>query len=414
MKVGQGIIVKVGNAARKVFIFSLICLALSSSSCKVDNLTVASVSQLIKALDYAAPGNTIFLEDGTYYLHNNWAFQVKTADLTIRSKSGNRGKVVIEGRGMHASGHHGFFIQGDGVTLADLTIRNVRNHCIQTAPGTNRLHIKNCILQNAGEQILKVPTGPGQLPSENGLVEGCLFEYSAVMGPRYYIGGIDVHNGKNWIVRDNVFKFIRSPEHRIAEHAIHFWSDSADTLVERNLIINCDRGIGFGMGNRGHKGGIIRNNMIFHDGAPGQNDVGIGLESAWDPQVYNNTIFLEHDYPNAIEARFPAAKNILIANNLTNKTILMRDGATATMKNNYVTANSEIFVDPANGNLHIDGAVQGVFDAGIAIEGLTDDFDKQPRPQGKDVDIGADEYEEDWHQPNQPNNSTNPINPITQ
>ena len=99
----------------------------------------------------------------------------------------------------------------------------------------DRLTVRNCILRDAGEQLLKVPTTAGADYADNGLVVGCQFEYSAGVGPQYYIGGIDVHHGKGWIVRDNQFRSIRSPDDRIAEHAIHFWNDSRDTLVERKL-----------------------------------------------------------------------------------------------------------------------------------------------------------------------------------
>lgn len=326
-------------AILSVFV-GLIGLLFGVPDCNAETHTVSSINELTAALTAARAGDIILLEDGTYRLRKGWALQIGAAGLTLRGKSGNREKVVIEGRGMHADGHHGFFVRAGGVAIADLTIRNVRNHCVQSAPGIDRLHIKNCVFRDAGEQMLKVPTGPEKNPSEYGVVEGCLFEYAAGIGPRAYIGGIDVHNGKNWVVRDNVFKFIRSPGGTIAEHAIHFWADSTDTLVERNLIVNCDRGIGFGMGNKGHKGGIIRNNKISHDGSAGFNDVGISLESSPGTQVLKNIIVLSHDYPNAIEVRFPSSIDVLIAGNLTNKTIALRDGATAVLEGNKVEGGS--------------------------------------------------------------------------
>lgn len=313
-------------------------------ACSKPTLSISTVDELQSAIDNAEPGDTIFLQDGTYKISStSWALQITTNNLTIRSKSGNRDAVIIEGLGMNGRPHHGFFVRADDTTIADLTIRNVRNHCVQTAPGVDRLHLQNCVLRDAGEQIVKVVTDAQKDPAEGGIIEGCLFEYSAGVGPRYYIGGIDVHNGKDWIVRDNVFKFIRSPEARIAEHAIHFWSSSENTLVERNRIINCDRGIGFGMGDRGHIGGIIRNNLIYHDGSPGFNDVGISLESSPDSQILDNEIYLNHDYPNAIECRFPASKNVLISNNTTNKPIQLRDGAKAVLHDNHIFVTLDSF-----------------------------------------------------------------------
>jgi hypothetical protein len=324
------------NTLLSVTFYLFVLLVLSA--CGKPTLLISTVDELQSAIDNAAPGDTIFLEDGIYKIPaKTWAIQIDKDNLTIRGKSGNRQAVIIEGMGMHGQPHHGFFVRANNITIADLSIQNVRNHCVQTAPGVDRLHIKNCILRDAGEQIVKVATDAKKDPAEGGIIEGCLFEYSAGIGPRYYIGGIDVHNGKDWIVRDNVFQYIRSPDSQIAEHAVHFWSNSVNTLVENNQIITCDRGIGFGMGNKGHQGGMIRNNIITHDGSPGFNDVGIILESSPDTKILANEIFLQSDYPNAIECRFPESENILIADNTTNKQVRMRDGAKAVVKNNTFT-----------------------------------------------------------------------------
>ncbi len=358
-------------------------------------IVVSTFDELIDAVNNGNPGDTILLTDGTYNIENTWSIPVSKDNMLIKSQSGDREKVIINGRGMTADDHHGFWVDAKDVIICDMTIQNVRNHCIQTDIDTDGLHVKNCILKNAGEQMLKVPKGDSDSPSENGIVENCLFEYSAGIGPQYYIGGIDCHFSKDWIVRSNVFKYIRSPEDQIAEHAIHFWSNSEGTLVEKNLIIDCDRGIGFGLGDRGHTGGIIRNNMIYHRNISGTDngDVGIVLETSPKTQVYNNTILFEHDYINAIEYRFSATIEVYIVNNLTNKKIASRDGASGTVTNNVTNAVSDWFTDVSTGDLHLSSAgISDVIDQGIPIAGLTDDFDGESRPQDPAVDIGADEY----------------------
>jgi len=242
---------------------------------------------------------------------------------------------------------------------------------------------------------MKVTLDPGNpnVTADNGLVENCLFEYTAGIGPQYYIGGIDAHGAKNWVVRKNTFRSIISPSNSVAEFAVHFWNGSANNLVEKNLIINCDRGVGFGMDGRGNTGGIIRNNMIYHKSNAGEfDDAAIALMESPNSQVYNNTIYLENDFPWAIEDRFSLTRNVLIVNNITNKPITRRDAGSGTVTNNVTNAVENWFVEPVTGDLHLALAISAVVDSGQTVSGLSDDFDGQSRPQGSGIDIGADEY----------------------
>jgi hypothetical protein len=244
-------------------------------------------------------------------------------------------------------------------------------------------------IQDTYQQLLKGATDRAVIDS--GVVQCCLFEYTAGRGPNYYIGGIDVHKGRNWIVRDNVFEHIQSPGGDIAEHAVHFWNNSENSTVERNLIRNCDRGIGFGLGNSAHIGGIIRNNFIVHDGGGVFPDVGIGLESSPGTKVYNNSIYIS--YANAIEYRFPSTSGVDIVNNLCNRAIRARDGANASLSHNLTNARQDWFVAQATGDLRLASALPIVVDAGGNVDDIvTDDIDKTPRPRGEAIDIGAHEW----------------------
>ncbi len=369
-------------------------------------LTVGSFAELRQAVIAVNDGTgdaTILLRDGTYQIPAGEGLYVTAENVTIRSLSGQRENVIIQGLGMEegAEVSHGFLVGGSNFVLEDLTIRNVRNHGVQVQGELDADNpvFRNLVFQNTGEQMLKGSYNDANLAagSDGGLVEKCLFEYTAGVGPRYYIGGIDVHNGKNWIVRENTFRFIQNPgvagdEEGPSEHAVHFWSGSANTLVERNLIVDCDRGIGFGLGDRGHQGGIIRNNMIYSSGSGTFGDVGIGLENASHAEVYNNTVYLENGYSNALEIRFAGTAGGFVRNNLTNRNIATRDGGTAAQSSNVRDALASWFVNVGEGNLRLASEVPGVVDAGEALEGLTNDFDGSSRPVGGGYDIGAHEY----------------------
>jgi hypothetical protein len=115
-------------------------------------------------------------------------------------------------------------------------------------------------------------------------------------------------------------------------------------------------------------------------------DVGIALEYCVDVSVYNNTIFFDNNYSNAIEYRFQGTNRNIIANNLTNKQIRMRDGASATLISNITSAESGWFVAASKGDLHLaSGSISAVIDKGTNLDGLVFDFDNDLRPRGSGI-----------------------------
>jgi hypothetical protein len=360
--------------------------------------SVSTVVELNKEISSLKDGDTVVISPGTYNLTQTL---VITADnVTVKGQSGDRTATVLRGDAMssNASVKEIFQVHGKNFSVKDLTMERVGWHCIDIKGehDADHLVVSNCVLRDSYEQLLKVSYNPGTpiVHSDYGLVENSLFEYSAGVGPQYYIGGIDCHACVGWVVRGNVFRNVVSPSGAAAEHAIHFWNGSKETLVEKNQIISCDRGIGFGLGGYGNTGGVIRNNMIYHDGRGSFADVQIGLEESPNSKVQNNTIYMMSGYPNAIEYRFASTTGVEITNNLTNKTIQARNGGSATLDNNLTNAVSTWFVDRARGDLHLASPVASVADQGTGVVAVTEDFDGQMRPWGAGIDIGADEYVE--------------------
>lgn len=371
-------------------------------------VVVNSVGSLQAAINSANGGGdkNILIADGVYNLAGV-VFYISADGVTVRGQSGNRDAVVLDSNYIEGGTSGIFRIVSSNVTVRDLTLKRPYQHAIHISPGGGSditgILIDNVHIIDPGEQAIKINADTYDNPSyraNNGTIQNCLMELTDVgrtklTSPSHpcYTGGIDGHWAINWTVKDNTIRGFWCAD-ALSEHGIHFWSDSVNILVERNLIIDCDRGIGFGLLSqgqvRGNRGGIIRNNMIYHGPDYGVSDVGISLEATPDAQVYNNTIYHVHNY-SAIEYRFDTTTNILIANNLTNRPISLRDGATGQVTSNVTNASQSWFVNPAGGNLHLAGSIGSVVDQGINIAGLTDDFDKEKRPQGRGIDIGADE-----------------------
>lgn len=367
------------------------------------DIIVSTVPELVSAVNNTQHGgdSTILISDGDYQLSGQY-LRIVVSGVTVRSQSGNRENVILDGNYQTTEI---FQVVASDVTLADLTLKRARDHPIHVMGGSSS-DVENTLISNVhiidpGEQAIKINLS-APYAAHYGTIKNSLIELTAdgrdfvetdqSNSHPCYTGGIDAHGAAGWTIQDNEIRGFWCAT-GLSEHGVHFWSDSSDTLVERNLIIECDRGIGFGLGSSGHNGGIIRNNMISHREDHGFSDVGISLESAAGAEVYNNTIFHEHDYPNAIEYRFAASNNLSIINNLSNRAIVSRSGGTADLlAHNITSAAADWFIDTTAGDLHLRSELSGVTDSALAIAGLSNDFDQQSRPLGTGSDIGADEY----------------------
>ena len=167
--------------------------------------------------------------------------------------------------------------------------------------------------------------------------------------------------------------------------------------MERNWIIDCDRGVAFGnpsasssqvANNEFHvQNGVCRNNFIV----PGP-DAGVELWWVDGAKIYNNTIWRREGSGRGI--RYGARnQGVHVANNLVRGAIL-RDGegpeSGIRVENNLVGGLDNYFVNPSVGDLHLTDRAAAALHAAIPLPEVADDFDGRPR--GSRPDIGAAEF----------------------
>lgn len=356
------------------------------------------MSGLQSAIAGLASNQTILLADGTYNLTNTLYLPQNLSNITIKGASGNREAVIIKGPGMsNSTVPFGFWLDNvAGVTFQDMTIRDFNQHGIIANGGVDSPVYRNLHIIDIGDQFLKNnPTADRLNGVDNGILENSLLEYTAA-APDAYTNGLDVHRGKNWVVRNNTFKNFRSSSD-LAGPAILIWNGSSDTTVVRNTFINNQRDISLGLDptmpvddTTDHARGVIANNFIYKTSAIAP-DVPVGVFDSPQTKVYYNTILLNGGYPNAIEYRFARTTGVDIKNNLTDAAIVARDGASGSVANNVTNATTAMFASASTADLHLLSNATAAIDKGVAVS-VTDDFDGQGRPQGAASDIGADEY----------------------
>jgi len=385
-------------------------------------VTVTTVNELQNAVNQAVSGQTIVIEDGVYALDGVY-LRFDVSNVTLRSLSGDRDAVVLDGNYITTE-----IIQivASGVTIADLTLREAYDHPIHVmstdSGDTLETMIYNVHIIDPGEQAIKINPYTGENAlffPDNGVIACCHIELTDAgrshIRNNCYTGGVDAHQARNWIVRDNLIEGFWCPE-GLSEHGIHFWRSCRAPLVERNELHNNARGIGFGLATSGtgirtypdnpcpaasggyvdHYGGIIRNNMVFASESELFSseygfDCGICLWNACDIQVLHNTVASTQAPFSSIEWRFEYT-DVLLGNNLVSHNLRDR-GGTDILTGNIEDAPSTLFVDFSVGDLHLREDAAPAIDTGAFLaSGLCDDdFDGETRPSGSAADVGADE-----------------------
>lgn len=360
---------------------------------------VSSEPELQNAVAALTSDMTIVLAPGTYKLASTLSIKGTLTNVVITGATNNANDVVLVGMGMANSNYgavpHGVSVSGSvqGITIANLTIRDVFNHAIALGSGTEQPRLYNLRLIDAGRQFVKAyPDGQGG-GVDDGLVEHSVMEYT--QGSRDAdTGAVHVSTGSRWIVRINRFQNIKAPTGQLAGPAVAMSQGSRDSFIERNTFINCQREIALGLEDRtpnDHAGGIVRNNFIVRDFAT-QGGTAIQVADSPNTQVLHNTILSNTASTSLIEYRFRDTTGVVVRNNLLDGQITAHDGARGTSADNYLRATSTMFGAPASGDLHLVATAIEVIDQASGLMDAAGDFDGEVRPQGNGADYGADEY----------------------
>ena len=295
-----------------------------------------------------------------------------------------------------------------GVTIADLTVRNVRWNGIKldTDTGVQRATIRNCILHNIWQRAIKgvkVPeAGRETTRPRDCLIEYCLFandrpkrfEDDPADTPRNfdgnYVGGIDVMYPTGWTIRDNVFLGIRGRTGS-ARGAIFLWHDARDCVVERNVIVDCDSGICLG---NSHKpddvpihctGVIVRNNFLCR--VP---ENGILADYTRDCAILHNTVHDPRSRLGRLIRLVHDNDGLRVVNNLLSGPPPRNESESEiTMRENLSGDFTAAFVAPEEGNLRLTAAATDAIDKAVPLPEVTTDIDRNPR--GAVPDLGAHE-----------------------
>jgi hypothetical protein len=360
-------------------------------------IRAANVRELFAAAGQVPPGGTILVADGHYLL--TACLDLHTDNVTLRSESGQRDRVVLDGSG--PLGELVSVTRCSGATIADLTIQNAKWNGFKVnsdkGQGVRRLTICNCVIHNIWQRGVKGPRVPPEnreaLRPADCRVQYCLFYNDRPKRPSddeadeqnhfggNYVGGMDIMCAGRWTICDNVFVGIQGRT-REGRGAIFLWVDTRDCLVQRNVIIDCDCGICLGNSFRGPGEAVhctrctVRNNFVA---ACPEN--GILADYTRDCKIVHNTI---HDPASRMQRLIRVVHDnpgLVVANNLlSGKAMQIETQSPIRLEGNVIRDLTAALVGPGEGNLRLRAEAAAALPTVSRLDDAPQDIDGHPRP----------------------------------
>ena len=177
-------------------------------------LKVSNQSQFTSALRSinAQEKIAILIEPGNYQVVETVLINSNNIMLIGLGQSPYETQLIGKGMISSSTVDNMFRVNADHFFMSNLLLKNVGNHLVQIAGelSSSFHHFQRVVFQDAYEQLLKVSGDKNNREkfSQKSVVEYCVFEYTDGVGPNFYIGGIDAHVSRQWLIQDNIFNNI--------------------------------------------------------------------------------------------------------------------------------------------------------------------------------------------------------------